>query len=384
VTTPTTTTGSWRPVGDLPFAANTFGRTGSAVPLADGRVLFAGGGDPQDNNLATAAVYTPAAGTWAVTGSMAASRRVHSLTSLGGGRVLAVGGLTGTLQFPLPATRTAELYDPAAGTWTATGSLGLARHDHSASLLPDGRVLVAGGTFVRSASSNASTETCEIYDPSTGVWSAAAPMSDARSGHCAVTLADGRVLVIGGWRYTTLDAGVGTAYCELFDPATGTWSPTGSMSTPRHSHQAVLLPDGTVLAIGGGVRQLGGESVVDPHSVSTVERFDPSSRQWSPAAGLPWPRSEHLATVLDNGHVLVAGGCDQALSDTGYHSVLLYDPVGDVWTAGAPMATPRRDFSMARLPDGGVLVVAGITAAGSAIADYGTDRITPASEVFAP
>lgn len=378
----TTITGSWRQVGDLPFAANSFGRKGNTVVLGDGRVLFAGGGDPKDNNLVTAAVYDPKASAWNATGSMSTSRRAHTLTRLDDGQVLAAGGMTGTFRFPLSLTETTELYDATAGTWTTTGALALARFDHSASLLPDGRVLVAGGTIVRSASSNASTDAAEIYDPKTGLWTAAAPMTDARSGHCAVTLTDGRILVVGGLRYTTYIAGVATAFCELYDPVTETWTPTGSMETPRHSHQAVLLPDGTVLAIGGGVPQLGGESTIDPHSVSTVERFDPVSQQWTPAAQLPWPRSEHFAVVLDNGLVLVAGGCDQAVSDASYPSALVYDPIADVWTPTAPMQTPRRDFSMAKLGDGSVLAVCGVTEAEPAFWDYGTDRITASAEVF--
>jgi N-acetylneuraminic acid mutarotase len=146
----------------------------------------------------------------------------------------------------------------------------------------------------------------------------------------------------------------------------------------------VLLSDGTVLAIGGGVPQLGGEAVIDPHSVAAVERFDPATQQWTPAASLPFPRSQHHAVVLDDGQVLVVGGNDQAIGDAGYPSVVRYDPVSDTWTPAAPMRTPRYDFSIVKLGDGRVLVVGGVTETPWAISDDTGFRITASTEVYTP
>jgi len=259
--------------------------------------------------------------------------------------------------------------------------LRLARFDHSASLLPDGTVLVAGGTVVRSPSSNSSTTTAELYNPATGAWTPAAPMTDPRSGHCAVSLPDGRVLAVGGGRYVTLDNGVGQAYCELYDPVAGTWTPTATMASPRWLHQAVLLTDGDVLAIGGGDPQLGGESTVDPYALSTVERFSPSTQRWTPVASMPWARSRHQAALLRDGRVLIVGGTNQALAESGYQNAVVYDPLLDTWTPTGPMATPRYDLSLASVA-GGVLVTCGVTTAAPAIPDYATNGITAATEFF--
>src|SRR5262249_6464354 len=139
-----------------------------------------------------------------------------------------------------------ELYDPAAGTWSPGPVLATARSGHSATVLADGRVLVAGGVGARGAALKAA----ELFDPARGQWSATGSMVDARVGHQAVRLADGRVLVTGG-ELRTGGATRALAYCELFDPATGSWTPTGSLGTARKGHQATLLPDGRVLVTGG-------------------------------------------------------------------------------------------------------------------------------------
>jgi N-acetylneuraminic acid mutarotase len=188
--------------------------------------------DPLPGPSATAA-------TWTATGSMPNSHVNHTATLLPDGRVLMVGAYDSD-----GAPASAELYDPSTGSWKATGDMTRGRAEHTATLLLDGRVLVAGG----GDSGTARTNTAELYDPSTGSWTATGDMTEARSGHTATLLPDGRVLVAGAGG----DNGVASATAELYDPRTGTWTATANMMERHSYHTSTLLPDGTVLVAGGG------------------------------------------------------------------------------------------------------------------------------------
>jgi N-acetylneuraminic acid mutarotase len=164
---------------------------------------------------------------------------VFTATLLADGRVLVAGGTSGS---PLAA---AELYDAATGRWTPTGSMLAARLTHTAVLLPDGKVLVAGGNG--GAAGGGSLATAERYDPATGVWSATGAMNTGRTAATATLLPEGRVLVTGGYD----SSGRAQASTELYDPASGQWKGTGAMRDVRYFHTATLLPDGNVLLAGG-------------------------------------------------------------------------------------------------------------------------------------
>jgi hypothetical protein len=225
-------------------ATGTFTTTGSlgkarsdhsATLLPSGKVLIAAGRDTV-SYVATAELYDPATGTFTTTtGAPLTTRATHSATLLATGKVLIAGGFRGS------NLATAELYDPAAGTFTATGSLITARSYQTATLLPSGKVLIAGG---------AATTLTELYDPSTGAFSAAGNMVTARDHwHAAALLSNGKVLVAGG-------VGTGTpapllSVAELYDPATGTFTATGPMTTTREAHTATALQNGKVLIAGG-------------------------------------------------------------------------------------------------------------------------------------
>ena len=177
------------------------------------------------------------ASSWAATGSMLTPRSGHTATLLPDGKVLVAGGESGSAS--------AELYDPSTGSWTATGSMTAPRIHHTATLLPDGKVLVAGGYWVSDAE-RVGLASVELYDPSTGSWTATGSMDTPRFLHTATLLPDGRVLVAGG------DSGsVTLASAELYDPSTGSWAATGSMHEGRAAHAAVLMSDGRVLVAGG-------------------------------------------------------------------------------------------------------------------------------------
>ena len=290
--------------------------------------------------------------TWAPTGALTTARHSHTATLLPDGRVLVAGGSVGWGGV-LSST---ELYDPASGAWTATGSMATARSSHTATLLPDGRVLVAG--------LGAGGPSTELYDPATGAWTTTGPMDVSRYDHTATLLPDGRVLVAGG----SVGGDNALSSAELYDPASGTWTPTGAMTTARARHTATLLPDGRVLVAFGG-----------PGYIFSAEIYDPETGSWRSTGSMTTARRCHTATLLPDGRVLVAGGLgnnSQALT-----SAAIYDPEDGSWTETGSMATPRADFSATLLPDGRVLVEGG---QGAWNVHFSAELYDPASGAWTP
>jgi hypothetical protein len=166
---------------------------------------------------------------------------------LSNGTVLVAGGLNSSGSGG--AVTSAETYDPAAGTWTSTGSLGTARADHTATLFTNGKLMVTGGYPYGGSMTTISS--AEIYDPVAGTWSYTGAMSTSRRLHTATLLPNGTVLAAGGIVNSMANI-TDLASAELYDPATGIWTVTGSMTTTRMEHTATLLPNGTTLVTGGG------------------------------------------------------------------------------------------------------------------------------------
>jgi hypothetical protein len=216
----------------------------TATLLANGKVLIAGGADqdPTGTGLASAELYDPSTGVFTQTGNMAVGRYLHTATLLQNGKVLVVGGALTSTSNPVAS---AELYDPVTGSFTMTGAMATAREQHTATLLADGRVLVVGGTAPTGTGDLQPTATAEIYDPSTGSFSVTGSMAEARSLHTATLLPSGNALVAGG--------GSENSTAELYDPATGSFSITGGMEIGRSGHTATLLSNGSVLVAGGGL-----------------------------------------------------------------------------------------------------------------------------------
>ncbi|AJF70242.1 hypothetical protein SVTN_37460 [Streptomyces vietnamensis] len=377
--------GAWAATGSLPFAGFWGQPADAAVLLGDGRVLLAGGEDGRRTPTDATALYDPGAGTWTAAAPMWTPRRLHTVTPLADGRVLAVGGIGHAPDGPAEGLATAEVHDPATGRWTPTGALRQARFSHSATRLPDGRVLVAGGATARPGPTPYTLRTAELYDPVTGQWTLARPMTDARFGHPAVLLGDGRVLLVGGvlavgrGRYGAL------GYCETYDPATGLWAPTGTLAGARKGHQATLLPDGTVLVTGGDMRGFRPDDwAFDPYSQWVTERFDPGSGTWSTDTDMPWGRSHHRAVPLPSGQVLVIGGTDDISLAVGYQNAMVYDPVARTWSTEFGTVEGRWAPAAVALGDGRVLAVGGLTRSGPAAPVLGEDEVTATAEIYTP
>ncbi|MFB8278049.1 Kelch repeat-containing protein [Nocardia colli] len=371
--------GTWQTAKDLPFEVNWQGADDNPVQLEDGRVLVAGGQDTNFGSVSTCALFNPVLGTWTTTGPLAEGRSGHTLTRLEDGTVLAAGG------YPAPRTSpaglaTAERFNPVTEKWTSAGTMSVGRTAHSATRLADGRVLVAGGYADRSGSTG-TTASAEIYDPNAKTWTSVDPMNDARSVHQAVLLRDKRVLVIGG----TTDVGSGAytdlAFCEIFDPATGKWTPTGSTSRPRFDNTATVLRDGTVLVTGGGWPGWVAGWVFRSGSDWTTERYNPMTGTWTRDADLSCTRLYHRAVLLPDGRVLAIGGADASNMTTGLRSAALYDPVTKQWQPVAGLATGRWAFGALALADGRVLVTGGVDHVDGSSSAWG---LTASTEIFTP
>jgi hypothetical protein len=348
--------GTFRVTGDM-TALRSFH---TATLLAGGRVLIAGGFVPGSRSGAIASVelYDPVIGTFRVTGDMTVPRMDHTATLLADGRVLITGG-TRAADVGLIGVASAELYDPASGTFAATGDMTVPRVFHAATLLADGRVLITGGT--RSADVGlGSVASAELYDPASGTFTATGDLTVPRLGHTATLLPDGRVLIAGG--IETRDASL-FASAELYDPATGSFTRTGNMTSARALQTATLLADGRVLLAAGT------DSAVESRALASAELYDTSNGTFTRTKDLTVPRLAETATLLWDGRVLIAGGTN---SGSSLASAELYDPASASFTSTGFMTTAHASHTATLLANGQVLIAGG----------PGNDRAPVSAELF--
>ena len=322
----------------------------------------------------------------------------HAIVALPDGRVLVVGGWEG-----FGPIDSAELWDPASGTFTAAGTLQLPRNHATATLLQDGRVIVVGGYAGPYEYASNAVPSADLWDPDSRSFSPTGPLATARAGHDALLLADGRVLVTGRGPAEAWDPATGTFLslgavpqapptlladgrilfvvgmsAEVWDPGSSIASKSGALRSARTSHTATLLPDGRVLIIGGRAHPGGGEtgwidndgrSVLQAQGgslsrLASAELWDPATGLFSPAGELARGRIGHSATQLPDGRVLVLGGQglidvegDRGFAD--HPGAELWDPATGTFSAAPAMAEARSDHSATLLADGRVLVVGG-------------------------
>jgi RHS repeat-associated protein len=280
----------------------------TASLLNNGQVLIAGGNDSNWNNIAQAEIHDPVAATFSYTGSMITARGSHTATVLNNGKVLIAGGISNNGVSITGLAATAEIYDPVASTFFSTGTLNTSRFDHTATLLPNGQVLIAGGDDVNGNP----LASAELYNPATGTFTNTGSLNTGRDSHTATLLNNGMVLIAGGYDIYSDNL----ASAEPYNPATGTFTNTGSLNTGRAVHTATLLSNGMVL-IGGGQDNYSNQ-------LNSAELYDPTAATFSLAGGMNSTRSGHTATLLSNGQVLIAAGID--IYGSTLSSAELYQP----------------------------------------------------------
>ncbi len=332
-------------------AAPTWTYTGSSnnqhigmALLQSGKVLGAGN--------STAEIYDPATGAWTNTGSLNRARFNLEIVTLANGKVLVAGGQDAQTNSALAS---AELYDPATGIWSPTGSMSAGRDNPIVTLLATGKVLVTGGN-------NGATNftSAELYDPATATWSPTGSMNKFHPNPTATLLANGKVLVVGGGFSP-----------EIYDPATGAWTQVAFLATQRTQHTATLLANDKVLIAGGTDFQAGTR-------LSSAELYDPSTNTWSSAGNMSTVRFLHTQTLLSNGLVLLAGGRDSDSSNL-LSSAEIYNPSGNTWTATASMNSRRSFHEAVLLSNGNVLAAWGSSNGASSAELYGVATPTPTS-----
>jgi uncharacterized protein (TIGR03437 family) len=337
---PTPGGGESMPVGFFIGAPFTFiGGEPATANLPDGEVLLAGGRDEHSKApIAQVGIFSPASETLRSTSPMLAARAGHTATVLATGEILVIGGL-GSEDKNSTTSRSAEIYDPATGAWRRAAAPNFPHISHTATLLADGRVLVAAGIDeTRALSSRA-----EIYDPAANEWTeAAGPVTTRASSARALLLSDGRVLIAGG-------AGESrdSASAEIYDPKANLWSSAADLNYARASHTLMLLPDGRVFAAGGQL----------PEAAETSEIYDPAKGIWELSGRLNVARGSHSAAMLPDGRVLITGG--RSIDGRLLEECEVYDAQKGVWSEAPKLQTAREKHKTIILNDGRIAAVGG-------------------------
>ncbi|HEU5237208.1 MAG TPA: kelch repeat-containing protein [Pyrinomonadaceae bacterium] len=332
----------------------------TATLLLNGKVLITGGYNGADSNhpplsLNSAELYDPATGSWSGTGSLNTARDHHTATQLKNGQILILGGQNHANGSAILSLTSAELYDPAAGTWSYTGALNTGRFLPTATVLQNGKVLVAGGDVCSPGQGCMTANSAELYDPATGIWSFTGNLNTARYWHTATLLPNGKVLVAGGINANG-SLNITTSplnSTELYDPATGAWTYAGNLNAARAGHSATLLANSKILAAGNYQRC---NDIGICEDTSVAELYDATTGNWSEISDAGVYNNQ--ATLLPSGKVLIVVDGDFAE---------LYDPATETFTPTASLNTARYSYTTTFLPNGKILVAAGGLHGGSSV-----------------
>jgi hypothetical protein len=303
----------------------------TATLLQDGKVLIVGGTNGE-TVLTSAELYDPATGQFLATGPLTTARRHHTATLMTNGKVLITGGdnsARGSLN-------SAELYNPQTGTFSPTVNMKASRTSHAATRLQNGKVLISGGEGIPEGENVAKTlGSAELYDPTQNTFTRTAGVMVSPSyNHTATLLQNGKVLLAGG-RYDGEMFSGSSSGAELYNPATDTFTQTGLMVSSRRGHTATLLANGKVLIVGGSFESSGWCMGCGP--MSSAEVYDPASGSFSATGSMNVERTGHAATRLSNGKILIAGGWAPFFSSTADEYAELYDPTAGTFIANAPL-----------------------------------------------
>lgn len=338
-----TVTGHWQSLTNL---SDVRGST-TAVRLTDGRVLVVGGGVGAVP-LAGTDIFTPATSTWSSGGTLHQARRGNESVLLRDGRVLTAGGVAGST-----VLSSVEIWSPSTGAWTLAAPLHTARFNEILIALPDGRVLAAGGLDSTSINTLSSAE---IYDPAADTWTVLPQgLLQSRTDAGAVMLGGGRVLIAGGYSQATSNPNP-LNETEIFDSAANVFARGPSMTENRADLTLTALNNGQVIAAGG---------YSSTSTLNSAELYDPSTSTWSEITGMHQERERASASALSNGSVLVSGGESATVtggttgSRTSLSTAELYQPSSHQWLETPAMKCPRSSQAQVTLTDGSALVVGG-------------------------
>jgi hypothetical protein len=329
------------------------------APPVDGvyHVVATAQADPTKNAIATVNVVKSG---FTSTGSVSLARLQHTATLLPSGKVLVAGGGNGPdLIDGYWVVDQAELFDPATASFSPAGVV--SRDGHTETLLPDGDMLLAGGETGWSGMFPIVSGTADLEKATSGLFEPTGSMATGREAHAATLLSDGRVLITGG----VIPSWHALQEAELYNPVSDIFATAATMNVARAGHTATLLANGKVL-VAGGSYQIGGDS---------AELFDPATGLFTLTGRMTAARSSHTATLLPNGKVLIAGGnvigAETATTE-------IYDPATGLFTPTGSMAIPRIWHTATLLPDGTVLIAGGYTRVG------GNNSETATTEIYDP
>jgi hypothetical protein len=353
----------------------------TATLLATGKVLVTGGWGTygSGSGLSSAELYTPVTGgygTFAATDSLLQGVFFHTATVLPSGKVLIAGGQL--VNASPSATTQAEVYDPATGTFTPAAGLLIPRQQHTATLLPSGLVLIVGGY---SQSQGNAVSSAELYDPVAGTFTLTlGSLATARYGHTATLLNDGRVLIVGGYNFTFGEQ----SSAEIYDPVTQMFTAAGSLTVAAgFGSTATLLPSGKVLFAAG----INGAGSAAPTASKTAELYDPTLGTFTQTGSLTTGRFFHTATLEADGKVLFVGGQVDGGIGTPTFTAELYDPsmgTNGTFTPTVALNTARDAHAAALLSDGTVLIMGGVVSSVLPAPNTSTLSVTPTVEFYPP